>query len=482
MNKLKEKQKALLKQFTDQSDERDKLIEKDDPTVEDLENVKKANTSLKTIKQQIDELGQQIKDIEELDGFRRNPVFDISSGSSESDPEQPGKLTAKNLKSVVLGVKSDGTIGLQYDKKTGQYEYEDPQGLTQKQWDAISDPAYPQALSKYLRVAGNALLVKQNPLDHLDKIELKVLEEGSDGAGGFLVPVDEQQRLIQKTAAPTRVNGLVETITTSRDRISMPRVIYTTDDIYTTGIRVTLSGERPPSSTSHRVTDPVFGQAEIPVGTWMMSMPITNDLLEDNAFGLMSWSMGKFEETIGLLYDNQILNGTGVGSYPRGIMINPGGDANEPAVTLSSTANNIDADQLRGMPFDIPEQYINDVTRWVYQRGVTGRAIALLKDSQNRYLFQEGQTFPGLQGRSPDTLVGYPIAYSAFQTSLAASAYCLLFGDLRGYAKVNRIGFSVRVLTERYAEDNQVVLLGRLRWGGKLLEPWRMRIGKAHNA
>jgi HK97 family phage major capsid protein len=67
---------------------------------------------------------------------------------------------------------------------------------------------------------------------------------------------------------------------------------------------------------------------------------------------------------------------------------------------------------------------------------------------------------------------------SAFMADVATNSYSVLFGDLRGFYMVDRVGFSVRVLSELYAETNQVLLLGRIRFGGQVAEPWRMKIGK----
>jgi HK97 family phage major capsid protein len=59
-----------------------------------------------------------------------------------------------------------------------------------------------------------------------------------------------------------------------------------------------------------------------------------------------------------------------------------------------------------------------------------------------------------------------------------ANNYPIIFGDLRGYYLVNRVGFSVQVLRELYAETNQILLLGRVRFGGGVGEEWRIKVGQ----
>jgi HK97 family phage major capsid protein len=60
--------------------------------------------------------------------------------------------------------------------------------------------------------------------------------------------------------------------------------------------------------------------------------------------------------------------------------------------------------------------------------------------------------------------------------NVAANNYPVIFGDLSGYTMVNRVGFSIQVLRELYAELGQVAVVGRIRFGGQVLEPWRLRL------
>lgn len=292
-----------------------------------------------------------------------------------------------------------------------------------------------------------------------------------------LVPEDFMEKIIARMPTPTRVNGYVTQLTTGRDALVIPKVNYATDDLYTTGMRITWTGEVPASSTVSRVTEPVFGQARIPVYTAMMSIPLTNDMIEDSAFPLVDWISGKFAETVDLLYDNMILNGTGIGQ-PAGILVNPGGGtANEnPAVVKSGSNTAITADTLIATALALPEQY-DENGRWVFNKTNFGLAVAQLKDSQNRYLWGSGYQDSGVAPTFKDRLlVGYPVAFSGFMPNIGAANFPAIFGDFTGYYKVNRIGFSVQVLRELYAETNQILILGRIRFGGQVAEPWKLKV------
>lgn len=306
--------------------------------------------------------------------------------------------------------------------------------------------------------------------------EVKTLQEGVDDAGGFLVPLDFLNRIISRVPTPTRVAGRVTTFQTGRDKIAIPIVKYTTDDNYTTGMRVTWTGEVPATSTTQRVTEPVFGQVSVPIHTAMMSMPLTLDVVEDAMFPLVNWASDKFAETVGVFKDDFILNGNGVGK-PEGILLNPGA-TDQPAIV--NWGNPLTADGVQGVPWVLPEQYEDNAT-WVFNKTSTGKAIGALKDGNNRYLWsnfdnnlQDGYGAGGF--RRP--LIGYPVTFSGLMPNQGANNFSGIFGDLAGYYLVNRVGFSIQVLRELYAETNQILLLGRLRVGGLTAEPWRLKIAK----
>jgi len=102
------------------------------------------------------------------------------------------------------------------------------------------------------------------------------------------------------------------------------------------------------------------------------------------------------------------------------------------------------------------------------------RTIDKLKDQQLRYLFAYGYQDSGLAGSRVDTLLGYPVVYSGLMPNVANNAYPVISGDWSGYYLVNRLGLSIQVLLERYAENNKVGLVGRFRHGGRPVENWKL--------
>jgi HK97 family phage major capsid protein len=314
--------------------------------------------------------------------------------------------------------------------------------------------------------------------------QYRTLEIGLDPQGGYLAPIETLARLIDREPTPTRVSGLVDTINIARDGVVLPRVNYTgaTDDslpeLYTTGFRVTATDENPTSSTQSQVTDAnIFGATRVSVWTYMIQGVLTNNMIEDAMFDPLAWLAGKFAQTVDLHKDNKILNGSG-SSEPVGILANPGGTDNlswPPVVTTGTSSSPfITPDSLLDASMDIPEQY-EDGIRYVYSKRTTGKTIRKMKDANGRYLFGQGTQDSGIEPSAARSINGYPVVWSGFMPAPAANAFPIIVGDLSGYTLVNRIGFSVQVLREVAAQKNQVIVLGRFRYGGQCLEPWKLR-------
>ncbi|MGW8177386.1 MAG: phage major capsid protein [bacterium] len=327
----------------------------------------------------------------------------------------------------------------------------------------VQAKGYEGAFEAYLRFGKDGM----GPQDR------KTLTEGTDSAGGFLVPEDYQTELIKKIATMATIRARARVATTGRDMAKWPKVHYTTDNKYTSGVRLTWTGESPSTSTAHRVTDPVFGLYSIPVHTAMASMPVSNDLVEDNAFDIMGISSDLLAEAFTLDENNAFLNGSGIGR-PMGILTQVDGDG--PSSTNSGTASTLTADGLIDLAYAQPAQY-EAGSIWLMNKA-TEKVIRKLKDANNDYLWpvwpQQGNFAP-----APRDLLGFPVMRDEFVPDIAAGAYPIIFGDLRGYLILDRVGLSIQRLTDSaYSELNLTGLLARKRVGGQVIEPWRIQVQK----
>lgn len=429
------------------------------PSAEEVTRIQALNGEIEGIKGQITTLQDASSKSAQYDAWLNQPATHLPQGRGAPGADVLGHAPAGEAQITPKGA---GSVLEQYG----------PGILTEAQFKAIRDPEYKRAFDSYLRKGEKGLR----------SAEIKVLQEGIDDQGGFLAPEEILNRVIMKRPTPTRVREYVTALNTSRDQMVLPKVNYasagddSTGNLYTTGVRATWTGEIPASATTHRVTEPVFGQFRVQIFTAMMSMPLTNNMVEDAAIDITGWASDRFRETIELLEDNMILNGTGV-DQPAGILQNPNG-TNEPATVVSGSASALTADGLISLACAVPEQY-EDALQFVFNKTNTFLAIRQLKDSQNRYLFGLGYQDSGLVATlRPADLLGYPFRYSGFMPNIGSNTYPVIFGDYAGYYLVRRIGFSIQVLRELYAETNQVLLLGRIRFGGDVGEDWRLKIQK----
>ncbi len=462
---MNEKVRALQREWDEKHLEASALTSKAAPTGEDETRAANLIDDIKRIKSDIDREYKLASMKGDLASMRRG-----DDGESDTRKFMHTGSTERSATGV-LGLAKAGAVTID-SFGTVIDDFQGGGSFGRKQWEAMQDPVYAKAFLAWVRAKGNDR--------GLDKAYVKALQEGLDDQGGVFAPPEMLARVIGREATPTRLAGEVTTITTSRDRITMPRTQYSTDDLYATAFRATWTGEIPSSDTVADITDTdLFGMIGIDVYTAMLSGSITNDMAEDSDFPLQGWIETQFRNTDALLRDNMILNGAGV-AQPRGILANPGG-TNEPASILSGTANDISADAVVDLPYRVPEQYI-DNCKWVFNRTDTERKIAKLKDGENRYLFSDGPANQGLANSRPTNLVGFPIVRSGFAPNVGDGAYPIVFGDLRAYYLVNRLGITFQVLRETKAKRNQFEVVARLRFGGRVVEPWRLKIMKSDDA
>lgn len=327
---------------------------------------------------------------------------------------------------------------------------------------AVQGKGYGHAFEAYMRKGMSDL----GPQDR------KTLVEGTDSAGGFLVPDDYQTELIRKVATQATIRARARVGTTSRDIAKWPKLKYSTDDKYTSGVRMTWTGEVPSSSSVHRVSNPEFGLYSIPVHTAMASLPLSNDLIEDSAFDILGVSSDLMSEAFTLGENDAFLNGSGIGR-PMGILSQVDGDG--PASVNSGTAATLLADGIIDLAYSLPAQYEPNAV-WVMAKG-TEKVVRKLKDTANNYLWPVIASV-GNFGVAPRELLGFPTFRDEFMPAVAAGAFPVIFGDLRGYLVLDRVGISIQRLSELYAETNITLLLARKRVGGQTIEPWRIKVQK----
>jgi HK97 family phage major capsid protein len=102
----------------------------------------------------------------------------------------------------------------------------------------------------------------------------------------------------------------------------------------------------------------------------------------------------------------------------------------------------------------------------------TFRALRKLKDGNSDYLWSSG-----LAAGAPPNILGYPYYMNQNMPAIAAGAYPLIFGDLRGYMIADRVGMTVeRIQDTDTVGKNKVAIFARRRLGGSVIYPWMLKV------
>lgn len=291
--------------------------------------------------------------------------------------------------------------------------------------------------------------------------------EAQDVLGGFLVPEDFRTNIIERLPGLTVVRPLASVITTSSDKVTMPKVTGG-NSRYPTGVRVTW-GDESPANLAGVATNATYGQTSIPIHVVRGKAVLTVSLVEDSMFNIESYLGKQFAIAMALDEDEQFLTGSGAGrpqGILNGVLANGAPFDSDITVVVSGSNSAVTADKVVAMPLALPAQYRQTGAVWVMNKD-TRQALELLKDSQNRYLFSDNNNQLG--DGVHEKLRGYTIKESEAMPAIAQNKYPIIFSNFDGYTIADRIGMSI----ERYkdsatAETDSIVFYARRRLGGQV--------------
>ncbi len=294
--------------------------------------------------------------------------------------------------------------------------------------------------------------------------EMRVLVEDTDSAGGYLVPEDMRTEIIKELPAFTIIRQNARVQSTGRDVVVIPRLTGATggdQDVFTSAVQVTWADET--MTDDEGLTEPAFGQERVPVNKMIAKTRLSSDFLMDAEADVIGLLNSLYAEAFGLGEDQAFVNGNGV-SRPKGIFQ----DTDNIDTVNSGDANNVTADGLIDLVYDLPPQY-RQRAKFI-MRSTSERDIRKLKDGNGDYLWQ-----PGLQLGQPATLLSYPILSTEFAPAIGAGTIPILFGDLFTYWIYDRTGMTMQRLDERYAEQGLIGFVGTRRLAGQPVQPraWR---------
>ena len=310
---------------------------------------------------------------------------------------------------------------------------------------------YRQAFNAMLRRGvGRLSADQQSVLERgFGEIDTRALSSVTDAAGGYTVPDEFSNRLVETMKAYGGLLGIVDVLTTASG----------TDLLWPTNDDTANEGAILDENTQISEQDVAFGQGKLKAYTYtskLIRVPL--QLLQDSAIDIEAFLARRIGERIGRAVAGHIATGAGT-TQPVGVADAAvgfgvgvtGATGNTTTVTYDSL---VDLEHSVDPAYRGSAQYaMNDLTL---------AAIRKLKDSQNRPLW-----VPSVAGGVPSTINGRPYTIDNKLPAPAANAKSILFGDFKtGYIARRVSGAQVLRLSERYADYLQVGFFGFARWDG----------------
>lgn len=251
--------------------------------------------------------------------------------------------------------------------------------------------------------------------EHLKHV--KALSEGDNASGGYLVPTEFRATLVEDLLDQPVLRNLVTVIPMATDSLELP--------VLASNVKVSWGSE----NTSISTTTARFGNLTFAPKRLNTMMYTSRELVADSAIQVVPLISRLFSEAIGREEDRVIMVGSGTGQ-PKGIF----------QETLAGIDNNNDDTAIVGnllaIPFRLPKAYRRNA-RYV-MTSLAREKVASLRDSTNQPIFKTG-----LEGKTPDTIAGYPVVE---QNDMSVDK--VLFGDLSYYYLADREQVSVETTTE----------------------------------
>ena len=304
-----------------------------------------------------------------------------------------------------------------------------------------------RASDAYKSAFWGAMRNKMNPSVH------NALQVGTDSEGGFLVPDEYENQLIQALQEANVLRNLCNVITTSYGDRKIPVVA-------SHGSAVWMDEE-----AAFNESDDAFTQVTLSAYKLGTMLKVSDELLNDSYFNLEAYIAAEFARRIGAAEEEAFLTGNG-SSKPTGLLHTTGG-ASLGVTAASATA--IIIDEVLDLYHSLKSSYRKNATFLV--NDATIKAIRKLKDGQGQYLWQ-----PSVQAGTPDTILNRPVITSQFMPVAAAGEKTILFGDFKYYWIADRQGRIFKRLNELYAANGQVGFLASQRLDAKLILPEAIKV------
>ncbi len=183
---------------------------------------------------------------------------------------------------------------------------------------------------------------------------------------------------------------------------------------------------------------------------------ISNSLINNAQFDIVSYVVNKVAESIAIFLENELINGT---TKINGVLDTTN---NTNVAKFETTADVPTTDELIAMQVEIPQQNQSGCMWLVSNKTLV--ALRQLKDGNNRYLLQDDIT-----NGFGYTLLGKPVMVSDNMKDTN-----VVYGDFAAmYVNVHE-DVAIQVLNEKYADEHATGVLAWLEVDARVIEPQKL--------
>lgn len=277
--------------------------------------------------------------------------------------------------------------------------------------------------------------------EQLSAEEYRTLTAGQDTAAGFLTtPQEFVARLIAGVKDEVFLRGLATVYPTSNaNGLGFPSLDTDMDDAeWSTEIKL---------ATEDKAMK--FGKRELKPHPLKKLVKVSDKLLRADGLDPESIVIDRASYKFGITEEKAFLLGTG-DKQPLGLFTASRQGIYTDRDVSSGSATNITADGLKTVKYSLKSQYMKKA-QWLFHRdGV--KLIALIKDAENRYIFEMTDT-PG----ALDNLLGRPLNMSEYvPNTFTTGKYVGMFADFSWYWIADSLALRIKRLNELFSLTSEV--------------------------
>lgn len=270
------------------------------------------------------------------------------------------------------------------------------------------------------------------------------LKEGLDGSGGFLVPDEFEQTLVQALENENILRRLGNVIQTKHD-LKIPTVV-------SHGAAAWVQ-----ENEQINDSDDTFGQIVLSAFKLGTRMILSEELLEDSGFNLEAYIVQEFSRRIGKKEEESFLYGDGI-EKPTGLLLEA------PVGAISVETGTLCMDDVIELYHSIGQRYRMNAT-WLMSEDAY-RILRKCRTAMGKNIWESS-----VVKDAPFMLLGRPVEISDAMPEIAAGMKPVLFGDFSYYWIGDRGKRSLKRFNELYADKGQVGFQATQRVDAKLVLP-----------